>query len=115
MDKNKILDDIFNNDPLGLLNFKPKNSNTRTADERLLASFQEINDFVENNGKEPTANPSNISEFQLYSRLKSLKEDEAKIGLLKEHDIHNLLPTLDRKSTRLNSSHIPLSRMPSSA
>ncbi len=95
MDKNKILDDIFNNDPLGLLNFKPKNSNTRTADERLLASFQEINDFVENNGKEPTANPSNISEFQLYSRLKSLKEDEAKIGLLKEHDIHNLLPTLE--------------------
>ena len=25
------------------------------------------------------------------------------------------IPTLDRKSTRLNSSHIPLSRMPSSA
>ena len=24
-------------------------------------------------------------------------------------------PTVDRKSTRLNSSHIPLSRMPSSA
>ena len=27
----------------------------------------------------------------------------------------NLGPILDRKSTRLNSSHIPLSRMPSSA
>ena len=26
-----------------------------------------------------------------------------------------ILPNLDRKSTRLNSSHIPLSRMPSSA
>ena len=25
------------------------------------------------------------------------------------------VPTIDRKSTRLNSSHIPLSRMPSSA
>jgi hypothetical protein len=95
MDKDKILDDIFNNDPLGLLNFKPKNSNTRTADERLLASFQEINDFVENSGKEPTANPSNISEFQLYSRLKNLKEDKTKIGLLKKHDIHNLLPALE--------------------
>ncbi len=95
MDKDKVLDDIFNNDPLGLLNFKPKNSNARTADERLLASFQEINDFVETNGKEPTANPSNISEFQLYSRLKNLKEDETKIGLLKEHDIHNLLPVLE--------------------
>jgi hypothetical protein len=95
MDKDKILDDIFNNDPLGLLNFKPKNSNVRTADERLLASFQEINDFVDSNSKEPTANPSNISEFQLYSRLKSLREDETKIGLLKEHDIHNLLPVLE--------------------
>ena len=95
MDKDKILDNIFNNDPLGLLNFKPKNSNVRTADERLLASFQEINDFVDSNKKEPTANPSNISEFQLYSRLKNLKEDEVKMGLLKEHDIHDLLPVLE--------------------
>ena len=28
---------------------------------------------------------------------------------------HLVAPRLDRKSTRLNSSHIPLSRMPSSA
>jgi len=95
MDKDSILDEIFSNDPLGLLNVKPKISNARTADERLLTSFQEINDFVENSGKEPTANPSNISEFQLYSRLNNLKKDETKIGLLKEHDIHNLLPDLE--------------------
>ena len=30
-------------------------------------------------------------------------------------DRPDLMPTADRKSTRLNSSHIPLSRMPSSA
>ena len=29
--------------------------------------------------------------------------------------VRGILPSLDRKSTRLNSSHIPLSRMPSSA
>src|ERR1051326_9347540 len=29
--------------------------------------------------------------------------------------VHNWRPATDRKSTRLNSSHIPLSRMPSSA
>ena len=81
MDKDKILDDIFNNDPLGLLHFKPKNYNARTADERLLASFQEINDFIDSKDKEPTANPKNISESQLYYRLKSLKEDEIKINL----------------------------------
>ena len=100
MDKDNILDNIFNNDPLGLLNFKTKNSNPLTADERLLKSFQEINNFVENNGKEPTPNPSNISEFQLYSRLKSLREDETKINLLKEHDIHNLLPVLETNQVK---------------
>ncbi len=95
MDKDSILDEIFNNDPLGLLNVKPKKSNTRTADERLLASFQEINDFVANNNKEPEPNPSNISEYQLYSRLKSIREDIEKVEQLKPHDIHNLLPEIE--------------------
>ena len=95
MHKDKILDDIFNNDPLGLLNFKPKQSNVRTADERLLSSFEEINDFVTNNNKEPKLNTSNISEYQLYSRLKSLRKDLEKVEQLKEHDIHNLLPFLE--------------------
>ncbi len=95
MDKDKTLDKIFNNDPLGLLNFKPKNSNAKTADERLLSSFQEINDFVANNGKEPAVNPNNISEFRLYYRLENLREDEIKVATLKEHDMNNLLPDLD--------------------
>jgi len=95
MDKDTILEEIFNNDPFGLLNIKPKKSNTRTTDERLLASFQEINDFVEKNGKEPEPNPSNISEYQLYSRLKSLREDIQKVEQLKPHDICNLLPEIN--------------------
>ena len=47
MDKNSILDDIFNNDPFDILNVKPTSSGAKTTDERLLNSFQEINDFVE--------------------------------------------------------------------
>jgi hypothetical protein len=93
MDKDKVLDEIFNNDPFGLLNIKPKASIARTADERLLASFQEINDFVDKTGKEPKANPGNVSEFQLYSRLKSLREDAVKAEQLKKYDKHNLLPS----------------------
>jgi len=108
MDKEKVLDDIFNNDPLGLLIFKPKNSNARTADERLLASFQEINDFVDNNHKEPEPNPSNISEFQLYSRLKNLREDKTKIKLLKKYDIHNLLPST--KSNQVSEPKAPYNK-----
>ena len=41
----EIWDKIFNNDPDGILDIKLKKSNTRTADERLVSSFQEINDF----------------------------------------------------------------------
>ncbi|MDQ6990563.1 MAG: GIY-YIG nuclease family protein [Mariprofundaceae bacterium] len=95
MDKNDALDDIFNNDPLGLLEVKARNANAQTADERLLASFQEINDFVKSNGKEPEPNPANISEFQLYARLKSLREDDEKIVMLTEHDVHHLLPVVE--------------------
>lgn len=45
MDRNKILDEIFNSDPIGLLDVKPKKSSAPNADERLIASFQEISHF----------------------------------------------------------------------
>lgn len=100
MDKDQILEQIFNDDPLGLLTVKAKQSNARTPDERLLASFQEINDFIEKNGKEPEANPASVSEFQLYSRLKNLKADPDKAEMLKESDVHNLLPKIE--TTQVN-------------
>ena len=90
-DKDKILDDIFSNDPLGLLNVKPKTSNVKSADERLSNSFEEINDFIAKNEREPAPNPSNISEYQLYSRLKNLREDEDKMLALETRDVYGLL------------------------
>ncbi len=95
MDKDKILAEIFENDPLGLLIVKPKKSAAKTADNRLLDSFQEINDFVAKNGKEPEPNIGNIAEFQLYSRLKNFREDSDKSRLLHSDDIHGLLPVIE--------------------
>jgi hypothetical protein len=95
MDKDQILNNIFNDDPLNLLVVRPKHTNNRTPDERLLASFQEINDFIEKNGREPEPNPKSVSEFQLYSRLKGLKSDPEKIELLKKSDVHNILPGIE--------------------
>ena len=43
------------------------------------------------------------------------KKDSDDSGEVKKYDTKSLHDVLDRKSTRLNSSHIPLSRMPSSA
>lgn len=91
MDKNSVLDDIFNNDPFDILNVKPKSSGVKTTDERLLISFQEINDFVEKHKREPQPNISNVSEYQLYTRLKGIRENPEKKEQLQDIDINNLL------------------------
>ncbi len=91
MDKEQILDDIFNNDPLGILNVKAKSSSATNADERLISSFCEINKFYAEHNREPKAEISNITEYKLFVRLQELKEDKEKSEYLKEDDIHNLL------------------------
>lgn len=91
MDIDKELEKIFNGDELGLLNVKPKVSNACSTEERLVRSFEEINDFVDKNGKVPEANTDNILERSLSFRLQGILEDVAKIKALKPYDKHNLL------------------------
>lgn len=90
MDKNSVLDEIFNNDPFGLLNVKSNGSSARNADERLIESFQEINDFFEKNNREPLQN-GGIQEHRLYSRLYGLRENPVKAELVQEYDRFGLL------------------------
>tara|TARA_B110000046_G_scaffold151619_1_gene160428 strand:- start:3 stop:1193 length:1191 start_codon:yes stop_codon:yes gene_type:complete len=90
-DKESILKEIFENDPFGLLNVKPKKSAARTSDERLAASFNEINDFIDNNEREPKPDVSNISEYKLYSTLKGLRDNKDKILALEPQDKYGLL------------------------
>ncbi len=70
---------------------KRKISTSSTPDNRLLASFQQINDFFAKHGRAPEATISNVSEYQLYSRLKSIREDPDKVELLQSEDLHGLL------------------------
>ena len=90
IDFEKELESILENDPLGLLDIKQKKSNAITADERLIESFKEINDYMEQHGKEPSASRE-IQERRLFSRLKGLREDPEKAMALKDHDSFNLL------------------------
>ena len=90
MDKKTVLDEIFASDPYGILNVKPSTPPPRNEDERLVASFQEINDFYEKNTREPEQGKG-IQEHQLFSRLKSLRENPLKMELLKEYDKYSLL------------------------
>lgn len=93
------LDKILSEDPEGLLIVKPKASNAISADERLVASFQEINYFVKENGKEPQLG-GNIKETMLYQRLKGIRENQEKSSSLQAYDEHKLL---DIKLKEINS------------
>jgi len=92
MDKEKILEEIFNNDPFGLLKVQVRYSSVRTEDEMLVDKFKEIVLFYENNNHtEPTPNILDVKEYELYSRLKGLRENPDNIAKLTAIDIYGLL------------------------
>jgi hypothetical protein len=96
MDKKKTLQDIFDEeDEFGLLDIKPKVSAVRNDDERLIASFAELNEFYEKHQREPR--PNSVSERSLYARLKGIRENPSKIEQLRAYDRFGLLPTVATK------------------
>lgn len=99
MDKNQILNEIFSDDPLGLLEVKSRVSVMNT-DERLLSSFEEINNFYELNNKLPEKTSWN--ERMLFSRLKGIRENPKKVEALMKYDKYNLLKDL-KKDIEINS------------
>ena len=64
------LEEILNDDPLGILFVEKKISKAVTSDDRLLDSFEEINKFVDENGKEPERNKDDMNQFRLHSKIK---------------------------------------------
>ena len=97
MDKKTKLEDIFNDDEFGILDSKPKSTNLKSEDERLIESFQEINTYFEKNNREPES--KNVTEFKLLSRLKAIRTDENKIKVLKQFDTYNLLENSKKVSS----------------
>lgn len=84
------LEDMIADDDIGILKVKKKSS-ALTTDEQLVSKFQEINHFFEKNGCAPTINLQNISEFQLASRLKAIRENPEQSMVLVDYDVYNLL------------------------
>jgi hypothetical protein len=89
----KELEIILETDPLGLLLIKPKASLVISKDERLVASFEEINSFMREHNREP-AKSRNISERKLYSRLKGFRENPEMAAQLTEIDSYKLLANI---------------------
>lgn len=89
IDFDKELSLILSDDPLGLLDIKPKPTGV-TADERLVASFEEVNNYIREHNHEPTAS-RDINERKLYSRLKGLRDSPEKAAALADYDEFGLL------------------------
>jgi hypothetical protein len=85
------LEEVLQNDPLGLLgDVKPKNP-VLTEKDRLVTSFEEINAFLDEHGREPQREVSNMHEMKLFSRLKGIRKNPEKTAALEKHDRHGLL------------------------
>ena len=95
MDKKSILDDIFSNDPFGLLNVKVT-SPSKTEDQRLVQTFEEVNQFYVQNNREPQQ-VNDINERVLYSRLQGIRNNSEKMESLKKYDVNNLLDVTESK------------------
>ncbi|WP_462133614.1 GIY-YIG nuclease family protein [Peptostreptococcus stomatis] len=92
-------DDIFSHDPLGLLNVQSaeKTPERTSSEKRLIKSFEEINQFYEENNREPKIG-SNIGEFMLASRLQGIRNNPSKVKMLLPFDFYNLLKDDESKS-----------------
>ena len=91
--EDKLLE-IFNSDSFGLLETKEKPKSV-TADDRLVASFEEINDFYEKHDKDPERT-NDMYERKLFSRLQGIKENPEKVEALKPLDRFNLLDDIEQ-------------------
>lgn len=93
--KSMELDDwlsfIDGDDELGITTIKAK-SRAPTADEHLVAKFEEISDFYKTNKRLPENNMANISELMLFKRLESIKNNNEQCHALVDFDEFNLLP-----------------------
>ena len=83
-------DDIFENDPDGILNVKPKAS-VQTGDERVRGKFEQVLEFFREKGRAPEPNQFDITEFQLYAQLKGIRENEELRMAMEPLDEYGLL------------------------
>ncbi|MDD3420307.1 MAG: GIY-YIG nuclease family protein [Candidatus Gastranaerophilales bacterium] len=90
MDSNDLLSLIGDDDIFGINDQKPKPTPKNAEEERLVETFEEINEFFAKHDRAPQES-SDIMEKKLYFRLKKFNENKEKITTLKPYDTYNLL------------------------
>lgn len=91
MDKRAELLSLIENDPLKLLEVDKTERGRDNSNDVLKNNFEEIVDFVEAKGHEPSSNLDDIYEFQLFCRLKKIRSTPQMVKDLKPLDFLGLL------------------------
>lgn len=84
------LDALIAEDTDGLLNL-PEKPQPVTNVDRLVKAFQDVTDFVETHGREPSPDTLDIAERKLGARLVGIRASAEKMAELKDHDHLGLL------------------------
>lgn len=90
MDFSDDLVKLFESDD-GKMFVPAKKKGVVSSDDRLVASFQQIVDFVEKNNRPPELESNDMSEATLAARLNSIRNNKEKSEALKEIDSLGLL------------------------
>lgn len=77
-------------DDLGLLDL-PAKRQAMTKDQRLLASFEEIREFVSQHGRPPEKDADDVTEMMLSHRLESISASDEQRELLAPYDALGIL------------------------
>lgn len=91
---------IIGEDEHSLLEVKQKDVKI-TSDDRLVTSFEEINDFFRKNQKEPETGKG-IQEYRLATRLQSIRSSKSKSEALQKYDAYGLLNTSIKEINSVN-------------
>lgn len=91
MDRNLLMK-LISEDIDDLLHLKLSNQ-LQNANDRLILKFQEIVEFIRENGREPSSSSEDIHEFSLGNRLDSFRQNGGHVHSLKEYDVFEILET----------------------
>lgn len=97
----RTLDDVFNDDPLGLLEVSVTKSKKLSHYAIYYETFEELKAFIEQHGREPDVEAENIHEAKLSARLSKLRATPEALDALAPFDTNGLLgvkPTEEKKS-----------------
>ena len=105
----RTLEDVFNNDPLGLLDVKPKQSGRQSNESIYVAMYDEVRAFIETNGREPSSASKNINEAQLGTRLKKIRNTQSALEILAPYDAKAQILMPVNKTQKTDESGSPKS------